>query len=75
MYPEYLQASLKKVEEKRDYNTALEPERMSAEDKDQLLKAFHPDYREDQFEELKVGANKGERLIMSWPLFCRATAG
>ena len=34
MYPEYLQASLKKVEEKRDYNTALEPERMSAEDKD-----------------------------------------
>ncbi|MGN0446825.1 MAG: FAD-dependent oxidoreductase [Acutalibacteraceae bacterium] len=62
MYPEYLQASLKKVEEKRDYNTALEPERMSAEDKDQLLKAFHPDYREDQFEELKVGANKGEKV-------------
>ena len=62
MYPEYLQASLKKVEEKRDYNTALEPERMSADEKDKLLKAFHPDYREDQFEELKVGANKGEKV-------------
>lgn len=62
MYPEYLQASLRKVEEKRDYNTALEPERMSAEEKDKLLKAFHPDYRTDQFEELKVGANKGEKV-------------
>ncbi len=62
MYPEYLQESLKKVEAMRDYNTALEPERMGAEDKDELLKAFHPDYRMDQFEELKVGANKGEKV-------------
>lgn len=62
MYPEYLKASLKKVEEKRDYNTALQPERMSQGDKHQLLKDFHPDYREDQFEELKVGENKGQKV-------------
>ena len=62
MYPEYLQASLKKVAEKRDYNTALQPERMSAEDKKVLLEQFHPDYRKDQFEELKVGQNKGESV-------------
>ncbi len=62
MYPEYLQESLKKVEEMREYNTALEPERMGAEDKNVLLKSYHPDYREDQFQELKVGANKGEKV-------------
>ena len=62
MYPEYLQESLKKVEANRDYNTALEPERMSLEEKDVILKDFHPDYREDQFQELQVGANKGEKV-------------
>ncbi|MBQ9067077.1 MAG: FAD-binding protein [Clostridia bacterium] len=60
MYPEYLQASLKKVEEKREYNTSYQPERMSAEDKKILLEGFHPDYRKDQFIDLRVGANKGE---------------
>lgn len=62
MYPEEMQASLKKVEEKRAANAALEPERMSQQEKHQLLKEFHPDYREDQFEELKVGKNAGEKV-------------
>ena len=49
MYPEYLQLSLEKVAEKREANTALQPERMTAEEKDVLLKGFHPDYRTDQY--------------------------
>lgn len=34
---------------------------MTADEKDALLKAFHPDYREDAFEEIKIGPNKGQK--------------
>ena len=62
MYPDYLLHSLKLVEDKREHNIALQPERMGAEDKEALLAAFHPDFREDQYTELRVGANKGEKV-------------
>lgn len=62
MYPEEIMESLKKIEEKREYNAALEPERMTAEEKDELLRTYHPDYRKDQFGTLKIGANKGEKV-------------
>ena len=35
---------------------------MTAQEKEDLLKAYHPDYKEDQFEELKIGPNKGEKV-------------
>ena len=62
MYPEYLQLSLEKVAEHREANTALQPARMTAEEKDVLLKGFHPDYRKDQYTELRAGANKGDKV-------------
>ena len=62
MYPESMMESLKKVEANRAANAAYEPARMSAEDKDALLKKYHPDYIEDQFENLKIGPNKGEKV-------------
>ena len=34
---------------------------MTAEEKDALLKEFHPDYREEAFAEIKVGPNKGQK--------------
>ena len=46
----------------REKNIALEPERMTAEQKENLLRAFHPDYKEEGFEVLKIGANKGGRV-------------
>lgn len=61
MYPADITESLKKVEANRAENTAMEPRRMTAEEKDELLATYHPDYRQDQFEEIKVGANKGEK--------------
>ena len=61
MYPSDITESLKKVEANRAENTAMEPRRMTADEKDELLATYHPDYRQDQFEELKVGANKGEK--------------
>ena len=54
MYPKMLQDSLKAVEAARDENTAYEPERMTAEEKDALLAAYHPDYKKSEFSTLKI---------------------
>ncbi|MBO5670556.1 MAG: FAD-dependent oxidoreductase, partial [Clostridia bacterium] len=62
MYSEQFQASLALVEAAREKNLAMEPARMTAEQKEQVLSAFHPDYREDQFEALKIGPNAGDRV-------------
>lgn len=59
--PEML-ASIKKVEETRAARIGVEPRRMTADEKDELLKKFHPDYREDSFETLKIGPNKGDKV-------------
>ncbi len=56
--------SLKKVESTREQRF-LEREnikRMSAEEKDAILKQYHPDYKEESFENLKVGVNKGDKV-------------
>ena len=64
MYSEKFSESLKLVEQARDKNIALEPARMTAEQKDTLLATYHPDYKTDEFEVLKIGANKGEKVPM-----------
>ncbi len=58
--PEMLE-SIKKVEATRAERMATEPRRMTADEKDALLKAYHPDYREDGFSEIKIGPNKGQK--------------
>ena len=58
--PEMLE-SIKKVEATRQARMATEPRRMTADEKDALLKAYHPDYREDGFSEIKIGPNKGQK--------------
>ena len=57
-----IQASAEKVAAARAENVKLDPRRMTAEEKDQLLKTYHPDYRQDQFSVLKAGPNKGEKV-------------
>lgn len=54
--------SIKKVEAAREANVKLNPRRMTAEEKDTLLKAYHPDYREDQFDTLDFGVNAGQKV-------------
>ncbi len=54
--------SMKKVEAAREANTVLEPRRMTAEEKDTLLQTYHPDYKQSEFENLKVGVNAGEKV-------------
>ena len=53
--------SMKKVEAAREQNIALEPRRMTAEEKDNLLARYHPDYRQEGFTTIKVGPNKGQK--------------
>ncbi|MCD8218850.1 MAG: FAD-dependent oxidoreductase [Ruminococcus sp.] len=60
MYTEEMLESIKLVEAARVENAAMEPRRMAAEEKDALLKTYHPDYRTDQFDTITVGPNKGE---------------
>ena len=62
MYSEKFQESLKLVEKMRDKNIELEPARMTAQQKEDLLKAYHPDYKENEFDILKIGPNKGEKV-------------
>ena len=62
MYSEKFQESLKLVEQAREKNIALEPDRMTAQQKEDLLAAFHPDYRQDQFDVLQIGPNKGDKV-------------
>ena len=57
-----MQKSIELVEAAREANVRLDPRRMTAEEKDILLKTYHPDYRAEQFEELKIGPNKGGKV-------------
>lgn len=62
MYSEKFKASLEAVTKNREQNIAYEPQRMTAEQKEEILKKYHPDHREDKFASLKVGKNKGEKV-------------
>ncbi len=64
MFTEKMLESIKKVEATREARMQTEPRRMTAEEKDELLKAYHPDYREEGFGEIKIGPNKGEKAPM-----------
>ena len=61
MFTPEMMESVKKVEATRAERLGTEPRRMSAEEKDALLKEFHPDYREEAFAEIKIGPNKGQK--------------
>ena len=62
MYNDKMLESMKRVAEKRAANAALEPRRMTADEKDALLAKFHPDYKREEFATLSVGKNKGDKV-------------
>ena len=62
MYAEKFQKSLAAVEAAREKNTAYEPARMTAQQKEELLAAFHPDYKQEEFTVLAAGDNKGDKV-------------
>ncbi len=62
-YTEEQLQSMKKVEQTRASRIEKLHERMTAEEKDAVLAEFHPDYIESAYEELKVGKNKGGKVL------------
>lgn len=50
------------VENNREKNLECSPPRMTDNEKQTLLNAFHPDSKADRFTTLTVGANQGERV-------------
>ena len=69
MYPDYMLESIKKVEETRSKRIELAKlkgtqifPRMTEEEREEILRKFHPDYKETAKRELRVGVNKGEKV-------------
>ena len=62
VYTAEMLESMKKVEAARAANTEFEPRRMTAEEKETLLATYHPDYKESEFDTLKIGVNAGEKV-------------
>ena len=62
MYPKEFQESIKAVEAAREANIAYEPARMTAQQKEELLATYHPDYKKSEFATLKIGPNAGEQV-------------
>jgi succinate dehydrogenase/fumarate reductase flavoprotein subunit len=68
MYPEYMHESLKKVEQTRPKRLELEKSGepvfppMTAEEREDVLTRFHPDYKPDARRKIRMGPNKGEEL-------------
>ena len=62
MYSQEMLESVKKVEASRKERMAKEPRRMTAEEKEALLRKFHPDFRQETFSTLEIGPNKGDKV-------------
>lgn len=62
MLTEEMLASIKKVEATRQARLGMDLRKMTADEKDALLKEYHPDYKDAGFETLHVGPNKGEKV-------------
>ncbi len=62
MYTNEMLESIKKVEATRASRIGVEPRRMTADEKEALLAAFHPDHIASQFATLEMGPNKGEKV-------------
>ncbi|MBT9175018.1 MAG: L-aspartate oxidase [candidate division WS2 bacterium] len=61
-YPENMIESMKMVEKTRPIRAKEKFPLLSPDDKQNLLKSFHPDFREDTLRALKVGASKGSKV-------------
>jgi len=61
-YPEYMMKSIKLVEKKREKNMSTPVKSMSMDNREKILKEFHPDYMKDTKRELRVGIDKGKML-------------
>ena len=68
MYPEYMKPSLEKVAQSRNKRFELAKSGkpvfppMSAEEREDVLSKFHPDYKPESRRKIRIGPNKGESI-------------
>ncbi len=62
MYSHEMIESIKKVEATRQDRIGADLRRMTADEKEQLLRQYHPDFVEDGFQSLQVGPNRGDKV-------------
>ena len=62
-YSEEQLKSLARVEETRPERTGKDLRRLTADEKDALLAAFHPDYIRSAYTDLQVGPNAGAPVL------------
>jgi len=63
MYTQDMIDSINRLEETRSKRMKQELSLLTSEEKYDLLNKFHPDYKKGTLRELKIGPNKGERVI------------
>ncbi|MDH5199255.1 MAG: FAD-binding protein [Candidatus Bathyarchaeota archaeon] len=61
-YPEYMQESIRLVEEKRPDRIGVHYTPMAPEERQAILREWHPDFKMDQKRELRVGPSAGELM-------------
>ncbi len=61
-YPPEMQESIRRVEATRDRRIKESFPAMSMEQREAILEAFHPDYKEETFQAVRVGVSKGQRM-------------
>jgi succinate dehydrogenase / fumarate reductase flavoprotein subunit len=61
-YPPIMQESLRMLEQTRAFRATQIMPRMTLAEREELLREWHPDYREESNREVKIGPNKGQRL-------------
>ncbi|MDY7078098.1 MAG: FAD-dependent oxidoreductase [Chloroflexota bacterium] len=73
-YPPEMQESIRKVETTRMRRIQETFPAMSMEEREAILDAFHPDYKEETFQAIRVGVSKGQRMpielinvVEGWP--------
>jgi len=59
-YPESMQESLRLVEKTRPDRVGKSFRAMTADEKDQILRDWHPDFKEDQKRALRIGPSSGQ---------------
>jgi succinate dehydrogenase/fumarate reductase flavoprotein subunit len=61
-YPPEMQESIRKVEATRARRIQETYPAMSLEEREAILEAFHPDYKDETFHAVRVGVSKGQRM-------------
>lgn len=62
-YEAYMKESISRVEESRQKRLTEIHARLTAEQIDELLHGFHPDYKKGAIRPLKIGPSKGENVL------------